>query len=70
MIESVGSTIEERKENSNENVKYVKKKQVKMSVRKLLKWKKAKRSRCMNNWSPCKRGTDLRFKIPIQENIL
>ena len=41
-----------------------------MSVRKLLKWKKAKRSRCMNNWSPCKRGTDLRFKIPIQENIL
>lgn len=54
MIGSVGSAIEER-QNSNENVKYVKKKQVKKSVRKLFKWKKAKRSHGMNNWSPCKR---------------
>lgn len=32
MIESVGSTIEERKENSNENVKYVKKKKTSKNV--------------------------------------
>ena len=42
MIESVGSTIEERKENSNENVKYVKKKTSKNVSEKIVEMEESK----------------------------
>lgn len=74
MNESIVSTIEERQENSDENVKDLKK-QVKMVSEKVVEMEERQRRAII--WiigvpekEKQNNGTDLRFKIPIQENIL